>query len=71
MPFFMLDTTKNIIIYHTHIEVHEDRVVLSGMLLCSGYSLSGYRPIGKAHQNLENVMYHQIFYFMIFTLINE
>jgi len=44
----------HILAYQTHLEVHEDRVVLSGVLLGSGYRLPGNGPVGKAHQNLEH-----------------
>lgn len=37
----------------THVEVHEDRVILSSGLLCPGYSLPGNGSIRKAHQYLE------------------
>ena len=46
------DTIKVFVIYETHIEVHEDRVVLSSSLLCSGDSLPGNGTVGKTHQNL-------------------
>lgn len=51
---YMHETMKPFIMYETHIEVHEDGVVLSGVLLSSGYSLPGNRPVGQAHQNLDN-----------------
>lgn len=39
---------------YTHIEVHEDRVVLGSGLVGSGDGLPGDRSIRKTHQNLEN-----------------
>ena len=49
-----------IIIYQTHVEVHQDRVVLSVFLLRSGDSLPGNGAVGKPHQDLENKQEHFI-----------
>lgn len=48
--FLITDLLKNK--SPTHIKVHEDGVVLSGVLLGSGNSLSGNGSVRKTHQDL-------------------